>query len=129
MRLRAEREKREACEYEHRNHATLVGIHAALVDHVSRNLAKVDRDERDDCVKSEDERHAHSRIALVPELVGEVTGSPEEEEPPNAISEEAAKDERPSLAKRKRLGVGNLLFLLLRLSGDWLRTFVLVDVL
>ena len=92
-------------------------------------MVSLDRDERDDRVEREDERHAHAGIARVAELVGKISRRPEEEEPPHSISEETAENERPGLAERKRLGVGDLLLFLRRLGGSRLRAFVLVDVL
>jgi len=107
-RLSRKSEKREACEDEHRDHAAFVGVHAALVHEERGELAEIDRDERDDRIERDDERHAHAGVAAVPELVGEVSGRPEEEEPPHAIGEKAAKNERPGMAKAEGFEVGDL---------------------
>jgi len=107
-RLCGKGEKREAGEDEHGDHAAFIGVHAALIHEERGKFAEVDRNERDDRIERNDESHAHSGIAAVAELVGKVAGSPEKEEPPHTIGEEASKNERPRMAKLERLEIGYL---------------------
>ena len=110
-------EKREARKDEHGHHTTFIGVHATLIHEERRKLAEVNRNERNDCVERDDESHAHSRVAAIAELVGEVARSPEKEEPPHTIGEEAAEDERPGMTELERLEIGNLRAFSVRGSG------------
>ena len=107
-RLSTEREQRQAGEEEHRHHATFIRIHPAAVHHEGGNLAEINRHERDNGVKRKDERHAHARRARVVELLREITGRPEKEEPPHAVGKKPTEHERPGLAERERLDIADL---------------------
>ena len=114
--------------HQHGTHASGIGVHAAFLNEELRQVAAADGENRYDEVEHEYQSLPHGGIARVAELVGEIGGSPEEEEPPYAVGQSLAGHECPRLAECEAAPERNCLCLLgldfsLRLVG-----LVLTDV-
>ena len=116
----------EEGEYQHGPHAACVGIHAQFVDEVGGQVAARHGEHRDE-IEHEDEQHAHGGVGGVAIDIGDVGGSPEEEEPPHAVRHELAHDKRPGLAIGEALQEAYLRSLVV-LGGLLQVVIVLVDV-
>ena len=103
-------------------------MHALLLNEQFRQIAAEYRDYRDNQVKGEYQRLSLERSGGGVKLVAEIRRSPEQEEPPDSVSQELADNERPCLAILESLGEGDgFLLRKNRLFGSFL-SIVLVDI-
>ena len=119
----------EAGEDEHGTHTTEIRIHAQTLNKDLRQIATTNREDGNDGIEREDEGDTHGRVGGVAILVGEIGGSPEEEEPPDTVGHELTHDKRPGLLVGETLEEGDSnLFLLVLTVLDGGEIDVLLDI-